>query len=82
MAYERPSSKRPGGTLLTNIGEQATGSLASGGRALGILRKYVLRANAELLTGCLEVLKGELNDIEETEAKAKTRAAPSKIVVE
>jgi|GEM_PF-5197822 hypothetical protein len=82
MAYERPSSKKPGTTLFTNIGQQATGSLSSGGRALGILRKYVLRANAELLTGCLEIVRGELHDIEASEAKSKAPAPPSKIVVE
>jgi hypothetical protein len=81
MTYQRPSSKKSGGTILTNIGEQASRPLASGRSALGIMRKYVLRANAELLTGCLEVIQGALNDIEQ-EGRAKTRAAPSKIPVE
>ncbi|WP_224360645.1 hypothetical protein [Hyalangium versicolor] len=67
---------------MSSIGEQASSPLTSGSRALGILRKYVLRANAELLTGCLEIVQGELQDIEEGEAKAKVRAAPSKITVD
>ncbi len=85
MMFQRPPpKKKSSGTLLSQLSDQVTTPLASGQRAMGIMRKYVLRANKELLQGCLEFVEGELGEIERAKSPSQQEPenpAPSKIVI-